>query len=191
MTGVGSAAPRSALDLAAGLLLLSALHDAADVDGGKGEKDLLHEIPHWWQKWDRAAGYLLSTITVVIIPVPIAGLLAGLLFPMVKRLRTQHVPAGVATGLVVSGMLDARFPACDSERMDISKIGRYVGQQVRIRSGGTNQTGTVDHVQSVTYTVGAGGGARAGKITDGYVVVLDGTRLEFSPGDEFEILDGT
>lgn len=128
---------------------------------------------------------------MVIIPVPIAGLLAGLLFPMVKRLRTQHVPAGVATGLVVFGMLDARFPACDSERMDISEIGRYVGQQVRIRSGGTNQTGTVDHVQSVTYTVGAGGGARAGKITDGYVVVLDGTRLEFSPGDEFEILDGT
>lgn len=92
---------------------------------------------------------------------------------------------------VVSGMLDARIPACDSEPMDISEIGQYVGQQVRIRGGGTDQRGTVDHVQSVTYTVGADDGTGAGKITDGYVVVLDGTRLEFSPGDEFEVLSGT
>lgn len=124
-------------------------------------------------------------------PVLIVGLLAGLLFPVVKRLRAQHVRAGVAAGLVVSGMLDASATACDSERMDISEIGQYVGQQVRIHRGGTDQSGTVEHVQSVTYTVGAGGGTSARKITDGYVIVLDGTRLEFSPGDEFEVLDGT
>jgi hypothetical protein len=46
-------------------------------------------------------GYMLSTITVVIIPVLIAGLLAGLLFPLVKWLRGQHVPAGLASGTAV------------------------------------------------------------------------------------------
>ncbi|MEX5262317.1 AI-2E family transporter [Kocuria sp. CPCC 205263] len=51
------------------------------------------------------AGYLLSKITVVIIPVLIAGLLAGLLFPLVKRLRAHHVPASVAAGLVVLGLI--------------------------------------------------------------------------------------
>ena len=51
------------------------------------------------------AGYLLSRITVVIIPVLIAGLLAGLLFPLVKWLRARHVPAGAAAGLVVLGLI--------------------------------------------------------------------------------------
>ncbi|GAB2615755.1 AI-2E family transporter [Kocuria arenosa] len=46
-------------------------------------------------------GYMLSTITVVIIPVLIAGLLAGLLFPLVKWLRGRHVPAGLASGTAV------------------------------------------------------------------------------------------
>ncbi|MUN62474.1 AI-2E family transporter [Kocuria sediminis] len=50
-------------------------------------------------------GYMLSTITVVIIPVLIAGLLAGLLFPLVKGMRAQHVPAGLASGLTVLGFI--------------------------------------------------------------------------------------
>ncbi|MEX5262305.1 hypothetical protein [Kocuria sp. CPCC 205263] len=40
-------------------------------------------------------GYLLSRITMVIIPVLIAGLLAGLLFPLVKWLRA---PGSCSTG---------------------------------------------------------------------------------------------
>ncbi|MFC4902190.1 AI-2E family transporter [Kocuria oceani] len=50
-------------------------------------------------------GYMLSTITVVIIPVLIAGLLAGLLFPLVKGMRAHHVPAGLASGLTVLGFI--------------------------------------------------------------------------------------
>ncbi|MFI7482835.1 AI-2E family transporter [Kocuria sp. M1R5S2] len=46
-------------------------------------------------------GWVLSTITVVIIPVLISGLLAGLLFPLVKWLRGRHVPAGAASGIAV------------------------------------------------------------------------------------------
>jgi hypothetical protein len=75
--------------------------------------------------------------------------------------------------------------------MDISEIGHYIGRRVRLRrGGGTEEEGTVEHVQSVTYTVGADGGTGARDIADGYVVVVDGQRLEFSPGDEFEVLDG-
>ncbi|MEX5301336.1 AI-2E family transporter [Kocuria sabuli] len=50
-------------------------------------------------------GYMLSTVTVVIIPVLIAGLLAGLLFPLVKWLRAHHVPAGLASGLALLGFI--------------------------------------------------------------------------------------
>jgi predicted PurR-regulated permease PerM len=50
-------------------------------------------------------GYMLSTVTVVIIPVLIAGLLAGLLFPLVKWLRAHHVPAGLASGLALLGFV--------------------------------------------------------------------------------------
>jgi predicted PurR-regulated permease PerM len=50
-------------------------------------------------------GYMLSTVTVVIIPVLIAALLAGLLFPLVKWLRSKHVPAGAASGLAVLGLI--------------------------------------------------------------------------------------
>jgi putative heme transporter len=50
-------------------------------------------------------GYLLSTVAVVLIPVVIAGLLAGLLFPLVKWLRSKHVPAGLAAGLTVTGLI--------------------------------------------------------------------------------------
>lgn len=50
-------------------------------------------------------GYVLSTITVVIIPVLIAGLLAGLLFPLVKWLRGRHVPAVLASGIAVLALL--------------------------------------------------------------------------------------
>ncbi|GGG42884.1 hypothetical protein GCM10011374_01580 [Kocuria dechangensis] len=50
-------------------------------------------------------GYILSTITVVIIPVLIAGLLAGLLFPLVKWLRARHVPAGLAAGIAVLSLV--------------------------------------------------------------------------------------
>lgn len=89
------------------------------------------------------------------------------------------------------GMLDASVTACDSEAMDISQIGRHVGDRVRIRGGGVEKTGTVEHVQSVTYTLGTDDGTGARDIADGYVVVLDSQRLEFSPGDEFEVLDGT
>lgn len=50
-------------------------------------------------------GYLVSTITVVIIPVLLAGLLAGLLFPLVKWLRSHRVPAGLASGLAVLALV--------------------------------------------------------------------------------------
>ncbi|MFF0989863.1 AI-2E family transporter [Kocuria nitroreducens] len=50
-------------------------------------------------------GYLLSTITVVVIPVLLAGLLAGLLFPPVKWARRHRVPAGAAAGLTVLGLV--------------------------------------------------------------------------------------
>ena len=51
------------------------------------------------------AGYLLSRMTIVIVAVLIAALLAGLLFPLVKWLRSQHLPAPLAAGLVVLGLI--------------------------------------------------------------------------------------
>ncbi|MEX5296370.1 AI-2E family transporter [Kocuria sp. CPCC 205268] len=51
------------------------------------------------------AGYLLSTITVVVVPVLIAALLAGLLFPVVHWARSHRVPAGAAAGLTVLGLV--------------------------------------------------------------------------------------
>jgi predicted PurR-regulated permease PerM len=51
------------------------------------------------------AGYLLSRMTVVIVAVLIAALLAGLLFPVVKWLRSRRVPAGLAAGLTVLGLI--------------------------------------------------------------------------------------
>ncbi len=50
-------------------------------------------------------GYVLSTVTVVIIAVLIAGLLAGLFSPVVKGLRGQHVPAGLAAALTVLALV--------------------------------------------------------------------------------------
>lgn len=50
-------------------------------------------------------GYLLSTVAVVVIPVLIAGLLAGLLFPLVRWARSHRVPAGAAAGLTVLGLV--------------------------------------------------------------------------------------
>ncbi|MFE7628869.1 AI-2E family transporter [Kocuria sp. NPDC057446] len=52
-----------------------------------------------------ALGYLLSTLTVVVIPVLIAGLLAGLLFPVVVWARRHRVPAGAAAGATVLGLV--------------------------------------------------------------------------------------
>lgn len=76
--------------------------------------------------------------------------------------------------------------------MDISEISHYIGQRVRLHRGGeTQEEGTVDHVQTVTRAAGARDGDQAREITDGYVLVLDGRKLEFNPGDEFEILDGS
>jgi predicted PurR-regulated permease PerM len=50
-------------------------------------------------------GYLLSTVVVVVIPVLIAGLVAGLLFPVVKWARHHRVPRGAAAGLAVLGLV--------------------------------------------------------------------------------------
>ncbi|WP_101853263.1 AI-2E family transporter [Kocuria flava] len=50
-------------------------------------------------------GYLLSTVTVVVVPVLLAGLLAGLLFPLTKWARSHRVPAGVAAGATVLGLV--------------------------------------------------------------------------------------
>jgi predicted PurR-regulated permease PerM len=50
-------------------------------------------------------GYLLSTVVVVVIPVLIAGLVAGLLFPVVKWARRHRVPRGTAAGLTVLGLV--------------------------------------------------------------------------------------
>lgn len=50
-------------------------------------------------------GYMFSALSVVIIPVLIAALLAGLLFPLVKWLRSKHVPNGIASGLVLLGLI--------------------------------------------------------------------------------------
>ncbi|WP_075871973.1 AI-2E family transporter [Kocuria sp. CNJ-770] len=51
------------------------------------------------------AGYLLSTVTVVVVPVLLAGLLAGLLFPLTKWARSHRVPAGAAAGATVLGLV--------------------------------------------------------------------------------------
>lgn len=89
------------------------------------------------------------------------------------------------------GVIDGSVIGRDSERMDISEINYYVGRRVHLRrGGGTEEKGTVDHVQKVTYTVGAGGGAEARKIIDGYVLVLDGRQVEFGPSDTFEVHEG-
>lgn len=50
-------------------------------------------------------GRLLSTITVVVVPVLLAGLLAGLLFPVVQWARSHRVPAGAASGVTVLGLV--------------------------------------------------------------------------------------
>ena len=50
-------------------------------------------------------GYILSTVTLVIVPVLVAALLAGLLFPLVKWLRSKHVPGGLASGLAVLALI--------------------------------------------------------------------------------------
>ncbi|MEX5298613.1 AI-2E family transporter [Kocuria sp. CPCC 205292] len=50
-------------------------------------------------------GYLLSTVTVVVVPVLLAGLLAGLLFPLTKWARSHRVPAGAAAGATVLGLV--------------------------------------------------------------------------------------
>jgi hypothetical protein len=74
--------------------------------------------------------------------------------------------------------------------MDISEIGHYIGRRVRLRrGGGTEEEGTVEHVQTVTSVVGASEGAPAREIIDGYVLVLEGRHLEFTPGDRFEVLE--
>ncbi|MFI7585423.1 AI-2E family transporter [Kocuria sp. M1N1S27] len=51
------------------------------------------------------AGYLISTLTLVIIPMLIAALLAGLLYPPVGWLRHKHAPAGLAAGTIVLGLV--------------------------------------------------------------------------------------
>jgi predicted PurR-regulated permease PerM len=47
------------------------------------------------------SGYLVSTVTVVIIPVLIAGPLAGLVLPPVRWLRSRRVPTAVAAVVTV------------------------------------------------------------------------------------------
>ncbi|WP_223841985.1 AI-2E family transporter [Kocuria sp. cx-455] len=50
-------------------------------------------------------GWLVSKISTVLIPVAIAGLLAGLLSPAVKWLRSKHVPSGLAAAIVEVGLI--------------------------------------------------------------------------------------
>lgn len=50
-------------------------------------------------------GYMLSRVTMIIIAVLIAALLAGLLFPAVKWLRSRRVPAGLAAAAAVLGLI--------------------------------------------------------------------------------------
>lgn len=49
--------------------------------------------------------WLLSHVSTVLIPVALAGLLAGLLFPAVRWLRSKRVPAGLAAALVELGFI--------------------------------------------------------------------------------------
>jgi len=51
------------------------------------------------------AGWLVSKISTVLIPVAIAALLAGLLSPAVKWLRSKHVPSGLAAAIVEVGLI--------------------------------------------------------------------------------------
>lgn len=51
------------------------------------------------------AGWLVSKIATVLIPVAIAALLAGLLSPAVKWLRSKHVPSGLAAAIVEVGLI--------------------------------------------------------------------------------------
>lgn len=50
-------------------------------------------------------GWLLSKVTTVLIPVLLAALLAGLLSPAVKWLRSKHVPSGFAAAIVELGLI--------------------------------------------------------------------------------------
>lgn len=50
-------------------------------------------------------GWLVSKISTVLIPVAIAALLAGLLTPAVKWLRSKHVPSGLAAAIVEVGLI--------------------------------------------------------------------------------------
>lgn len=50
-------------------------------------------------------GWLLSKVTTVLIPVLIAALLAGLLSPAVKWLRSKHLPSGLAAAIVEVGLI--------------------------------------------------------------------------------------
>lgn len=50
-------------------------------------------------------GWLLSKVSTVLIPVAIAALLAGLLTPAVKWLRSKRVPSGLAAAIVELGLV--------------------------------------------------------------------------------------
>ncbi|MFC3479998.1 AI-2E family transporter [Kocuria carniphila] len=50
-------------------------------------------------------GWLLSKVSTVLIPVAIAALLAGLLTPAVKWLRSKRVPGGLAAAIVEIGLI--------------------------------------------------------------------------------------
>lgn len=52
-------------------------------------------------------GWLLSHVSTVLIPVALAGLLAGLLFPAVRWLRSKRVPVVLAAGIVELGFIAA------------------------------------------------------------------------------------
>lgn len=52
-------------------------------------------------------GWLLGHVATIVIPVLIAALLAGLLMPAVRWLRSKHVPAALAVLLVEGGMIIA------------------------------------------------------------------------------------
>lgn len=73
--------------------------------------------------------------------------------------------------------------------MEMAEIGRYVGKRVHVHGGGTDVEGHLEHVQTVTYTAEDCDHV-AREILDGYVVVIDGKKLEFTPGAQFEVLDG-
>lgn len=73
--------------------------------------------------------------------------------------------------------------------MEMAEIGGYVGQRVHVHGGGTEAEGQLKHVQTVTYTAEDCNHV-AREVLDGYVVVIDGKKVEFAPGAEFEVLEG-